>query len=138
MGCPDGYLVVSVPVFWGRQTSLPAKLFHIADRAGRGEQVKMAIFRAHFEDGEDIDDLNVLRRIAGENGLADHLAAYIFAEEYNRMADEGGEVVEQYGITTTPSAVMNRSLLVTPTIAGGTVEQMRDSLARMLRGRIGW
>lgn len=127
-----------VPIFWGDQSPLPAKFYYIALKAEETEKLKAALFEAKFEKGLDIADVNVLARIAKQLGLADEFSALIFSNEINEQALEGNKLIEQYGLTATPSVIVNRSLLVNPTIAGGTVQDMQSSVAEMLKGLIGW
>jgi predicted DsbA family dithiol-disulfide isomerase len=60
-----------------------------AREAGRFEPLHRALFRAYFEDGEDIGDGEVLARLAGECGLeADGLAAALRERRYEKLVDE--------------------------------------------------
>lgn len=117
-----------------------AKLFYIAEKAGKEKAVEVmqAIYRARFAENRDIEDAEVLAAIAKENGIADEYAAWVFSAEMNDKVEDAMEEIKGYGIAVTPSVVLNRSLLVSPAIAGGTVEEMQGSIADMLRGLIGW
>jgi len=60
-----------------------------AREAGRFEALHRALFRAYFEQGEDIGDGEVLARLAGECGLdADGLAAALRERRYEKLVDE--------------------------------------------------
>ena len=60
-----------------------------AREAGRFEPLHRALFRAYFEEGEDIGDERVLARLAGECGLdAGTLVAALRERRYKRLVDE--------------------------------------------------
>jgi predicted DsbA family dithiol-disulfide isomerase len=60
-----------------------------AREAGRFEPLHRALFRAYFEEGEDIGDEKVLARLAGECGLdAGALVTALRERRYERLVDE--------------------------------------------------
>jgi predicted DsbA family dithiol-disulfide isomerase len=60
-----------------------------AREAGRFQPLHRALFRAYFEDGEDIGDEGVLARLAGDCGLdPDGLAAALRERRYDKLVDE--------------------------------------------------
>ena len=60
-----------------------------AREAGRFAPLHRALFRAFFEEGEDIGDERVLARLAGECGLdAGALVAALRERRYERLVDE--------------------------------------------------
>jgi len=60
-----------------------------AREAGRFEPLHRALFRAYFEEGEDIGDEKVLARLAGECGLdAASLVAAFQEHRYETLVDE--------------------------------------------------
>jgi len=60
-----------------------------AREAGRFEPLHRALFRAYFEQGEDIGDERVLARLAGACGLdPDGLASALSERRYEKQVDE--------------------------------------------------
>jgi predicted DsbA family dithiol-disulfide isomerase len=60
-----------------------------AREAGRFEPLHRALFRAYFEQGEDIGDERVLARLASDCGLdPDGLAAALRERRYEKLVDE--------------------------------------------------
>jgi predicted DsbA family dithiol-disulfide isomerase len=60
-----------------------------AREAGRFEPLHRALFRAYFEEGDDIGDEKVLARLAGECGLdAGALVAALREHRYGKLVDE--------------------------------------------------
>jgi predicted DsbA family dithiol-disulfide isomerase len=70
--------------------SLPSlEAAEFAREAGRFEPLHRALFRAYFEEGEDIGDEKVLARLAGECGLdAGALATALRERRYEKLVDE--------------------------------------------------
>jgi protein-disulfide isomerase len=129
---------VEVPVSAEGASPLPVKLLLIARRYNKGPEVKRALFEARHVKGEDLGDPQVLARIAAENGIGERFTTLVFSREINDEYDAAQKVVTTYGITATPSVVVNRALLITPAIAGGGVEGMRADLAEILQAVVGW
>ncbi|MBF0098951.1 MAG: hypothetical protein HQM05_16620, partial [Magnetococcales bacterium] len=46
----------NIPVFWGKQTDIPARAYFAAEFLGKGEAMKQAIFNAHFNHSMDIEN----------------------------------------------------------------------------------
>jgi predicted DsbA family dithiol-disulfide isomerase len=60
-----------------------------AREVGRFEPLHRALFRAYFEEGEDIGDENVLARLAGECGIdAGALVTVLRERRYEKVVDE--------------------------------------------------
>jgi predicted DsbA family dithiol-disulfide isomerase len=60
-----------------------------AREVGRFEPLHRALFRAYFEEGEDIGDENVLARLAGECGIdAGALLTALRERRYEKVVDE--------------------------------------------------
>jgi predicted DsbA family dithiol-disulfide isomerase len=60
-----------------------------AREAGRFEPLHRALFRAYFEEGEDIGDEKVLARLAGECGLdAEALVTALGERRYEKLVDD--------------------------------------------------
>lgn len=90
------------------------QLIHWADQQGRGDDLKQALFTAHFTHGRDLSDVTVLAAIAAEIGLDAKEAAAVLADQ--RFADvvrEHEQFWVRQGITGVPAMVFDRQHLVT-------------------------
>jgi predicted DsbA family dithiol-disulfide isomerase len=90
------------------------QILHWAGEQGRKNDLKMALFTAHFTDGRDLSDISVLADVAGEIGLDSVEALAVLNDQ--RLAFKVREELNfwtQQGITGVPSAVFNRQHLVT-------------------------
>lgn len=90
------------------------QVLHWADDQGRQNDLKMALFSAHFTDGRDLSNNSVLADVAGEIGLDPTEALTVLEEQ--RFAPEVRKTqrfwIEQ-GIRGVPAVVFDRQHLVT-------------------------
>ena len=89
------------------------QLLHFADQQGRMHELKQALFAAHFTNGRNISDINVLADIAAEIGLdrSESLAVLegqFFAKEV-RAAEQHWQ---QQGSQSVPAIIFNERHLV--------------------------
>ena len=90
------------------------QLLHWANEQGRKNDLEMALFKAHFTEGREMSDINVLADVAGEIGL-DRTEAHAVLEDQrfaNAVREEQKFWIEQ-GITGVPAVVFDRQHLVT-------------------------
>lgn len=67
-----------------------------------------ALYKAHFEDLEDVSDIDVLVRIGSESGLdAAELREVIETRRYNEMVDEAIGWATSIGVTAVPTFIIN-------------------------------
>jgi predicted DsbA family dithiol-disulfide isomerase len=90
------------------------QLLHWADSQGRKHALKLALFTAHFTQGVDLSDVNVLAVIAGETGLDAVEARAVLADQrFAARVREEESFWQQQGITGVPAMVFDRQHLVT-------------------------
>lgn len=85
-----------------------------ADEQGRMHDLKMALFTAHFTDGRDLSDSEVLADVASEIGLDRNEALAVVADQ--RFASDVRQEQEywiQQGIRGVPAVVFDQQHLVT-------------------------
>ena len=90
------------------------QLLHWADTQGRKNDVKMALFTAHFTDLRDLSDIAVLAEVAGEIDLDPAEALAVLEDQ--RFASEVRQEQNfwiQQGIRGVPAVVFDRQHLVT-------------------------
>ncbi len=90
------------------------QLLHWANGQGRMHDLKMALFAAHFTDGRNLSDSDVLAAIAGEIGLDRAEALRVLQDQ--RFASElrvEQQRWQQMGISSVPSIIFDGKHLVT-------------------------
>lgn len=91
--------------------SLAANEF--AKEKGKFNEFHEAIFKANFDDGENIGDINVLLAIAEGVGLnKKELSQYLRNQENLNAIDESSAQAKKLGITGVPSFIINNKMVV--------------------------
>jgi predicted DsbA family dithiol-disulfide isomerase len=108
------------------------RLLHWAELQGRQRELKHALFKAYFTEGQDPSDHEVLVRLAGEAGLDEAEARAVLAS--GRYADEVREregFYQQHGIHAVPAVIVNDRHL----IQGGQPPEVFEQALRQIAGR---
>jgi predicted DsbA family dithiol-disulfide isomerase len=89
------------------------QLLHWAGEKGLQTDLKLALFRAHFTEGQDVNDINVLIALTTELGLPADEAAAVLADKSRAQAVrvEQRHWLEQ-GIQAVPCFLINQQYLV--------------------------
>lgn len=83
-------------------------LVHLAQLRGVATEVNRALFAAHFENGEDIADKDVLTRIGTEHGLsADEIGEALGSEQYDTAMRSDTDQAKGIGINGVPFFVVD-------------------------------
>lgn len=108
-------------------TSEAHRLVQLADKEGRHANVAAAIFRAYFERGDDIGDVNVLTRIGGEAGLdAQTLQTFRETREGDSALAGSEERMRGFGVRTVPNLLFGGRVLVPGTVNVATYVHALD------------
>lgn len=105
------------------------RLLHWAGQQGKQMQLKKALLKAYFTDGENPSDKSVLVRLAGEAGLATTEASAML--ESNRFAAEvraQERFYQSQGINSVPAVVINDRHL----ISGGQPPEVFEQALRKI------
>ena len=89
------------------------QLLHWADQQGRKDDLKQALFTAHFTHHRNLSDNGVLAEVAAEIGLDKALAAAVLDDQ--RFADAVREAEHHWqsqGIQSVPAVIFNNRHLV--------------------------
>jgi predicted DsbA family dithiol-disulfide isomerase len=90
------------------------QLLHWAGEQDRKQDLKMALFSAHFSHHRNLSDIEVLADVAGEIGLDREEALAVLADgRFANAVREQEKFWIQQGIRGVPAAVFNRKHLVT-------------------------
>ena len=108
-------------------TSEAHRLVQLANKDGRHANVAAAIFRAYFERGDDIGDVNVLTRIGGEAGLDPQtLRAFRETREGDSALVGSEERMRGFGVRTVPNLLFGGRVLVPGTVNVATYVHALD------------
>lgn len=88
---------------------LSHQLSHIAKHLNLQDKAKEVLFKAHFTDGEDIDDIPTLLKLANTIGLSsEEVRASLTSQEYASAVKHDIEEAHQLGITGVPYFRFNK------------------------------
>lgn len=107
------------------------RLLHWAGLEGRQLELKHALFKAYFTDGQDPSSHELLVKVAGEAGLDAQRAREVLASgAYADEVREREEFYRQHGIQAVPSVIINDRHL----IQGGQPPEVFERALRELSG----
>lgn len=107
------------------------QLLHWAEEQGRGHDLKMAFFSAHFTDGRNMSDPEVLADVAGEIGLDRAEALAVLQDErFATTVREREGFWLQQGVRGVPAMVFDRQHLVTGAQGVENYSRILDHLAK--------
>ncbi|RJQ49505.1 MAG: hypothetical protein C4538_02035 [Nitrospiraceae bacterium] len=123
----------NVPVYWGQGSSKPGEAYLLAEEAGKGEQMKKAIFEAFFIEKRDIGDIAVLESIGEKAGLGFDFSRRLRAGDKTKEANAALIMMQAYKIDETPTLVIAGNLKVNPHIVGHSIESFRDNAITIIK-----
>ena len=89
------------------------QLLHEAREQGFQHQMEERLFEAHFVEGKNIDDVNMLVDLASEVGLeTTALDIKILTGEYSQQIDSDVNLAQQFGVRGVPFFVFDRKYAV--------------------------
>jgi predicted DsbA family dithiol-disulfide isomerase len=84
-----------------------------AETQGKGEEVADAIFRAYFVEAKNIGRVEVLAKIAEENGLPpDQATDVLISRKFKQAVDDDWRRCAAYGVNAVPTFLAGRYLMV--------------------------
>jgi thiol:disulfide interchange protein DsbA len=105
----------NLPVFWGKQTDVPARAYFAAEFLGKGEAMKQAIFNAHFNHATDIENAEEMVFLAEAIGLdGKAFQAQLNAFGVNAKLAQAKSLQQVYKVSFTPTLVVNGSYTLLP------------------------
>jgi predicted DsbA family dithiol-disulfide isomerase len=86
------------------------RLIHLAQTHGLGAQMHERLLRAHLIEGETVDDVETLVRLAAEVGVPEEESRRVLAgDEYTREVVADGREAQSLGGTGVPFVVLDRA-----------------------------
>ncbi|RJQ13699.1 MAG: hypothetical protein C4560_13660 [Nitrospiraceae bacterium] len=122
-----------VPVHWGKGSPKPAEAYFLAVEAGKGDEMKKALFEAFFIEKKDIGDIEVLERLGTKVGLGFDFSLRLRTGEKALNAEEAITLSRIYGIDETPTLIIAGNLKESPGMLDHNVNILRDNTILILR-----
>ncbi len=122
----------TVPLYWGKSAKA-VEAFFLAEEAGKGEEMKQAIFKAHFVDKRDISLMNVLESLAVELGLGFDFSRRLRAGEKAKDVGEALLLSQSYKIDATPTLIIAGNLKAVSGASGNGPNAFRNNVITIVR-----
>ena len=100
----------------------------LADRMGKGEEMKDALFKALFVENRDITSEIQLEDIGKSVGLGDEFVTALKNGDAKDEADANINLAESFQVDETPTVIINGNLKVTPSLTNEDMAQMANNL----------
>jgi protein-disulfide isomerase len=103
-----------VPILFRGQNDAALRLFVIAQKNGKEEEIVNALFDATFKYGVNINDPAIVNYLARSSGLAELYERDYAADWVGKKIAENHQKADAAGVSATPTLVLNNALRVVP------------------------
>ena len=129
----DNLSITYKPMLWrqvpqdqGFRKSIEAYI--LAERMGKGEEIKDALFNAMFVDKKDLSSELVLGDIAKSAGLGEDFSAALKRGDAKDEAEANIDEAVSYQVDETPTIIINGNLKVTPALTNEDMDAMAGNI----------
>jgi thiol:disulfide interchange protein DsbA len=124
------------PIYWGEGSPKPGEAYLLAEEAGKGEQMKKALFKAHFVDKKDIGSVQVLESIAAEIGMGFDFSAKLRSGAKSMEAAKALQMASEYRIEETPTLIIAGNIATNPHASGHDINDFKNNVISILKSII--
>ncbi len=121
-----------IPIYWGEGSPKPGEAYLIAEELGKGEEMKKAIFKAHFVEKRDIGNMDVLESIAREIGLGKEFGQKLRAGDKADEAQEALKMAGMYRVEETPTIVIAGNIMTNPHPFNHNMDAFRQNILMII------
>ena len=105
----------SLPIYWsGHGSPRPTEAYFLAEDAGKGEEMKKALFEAQMVQKIDIADVNVIEGIANKIGLGPEFGKKLRQGVKAAEAKKAVDLAVKYMINETPTLIIAGNIRTDP------------------------
>lgn len=124
------------PLYWGEGSPKPGEAYYLAEEAGKGEQMKAALFHAHFVEKKDIGDLDVLEGIGAKLGLGFDFSRRLRAGDKAKHVQLALAMAEMYKVDETPTIIIAGNIMTNMHPFHHNADALRDNVITILKSII--
>ncbi len=122
-----------VPIFWGQQTHYPGLLYDwVKGDNGDDIAMKKAIFTAYFEDRANIFDKRIASMLTDDFNLGNKLFSSGNNPDTVPEVQKDLKLAQKLNVHETPTVIINRSIVITPSMSGHSIEEFEANLEKVL------
>jgi len=123
-----------IPIYWGQHGSSKAgEAYLLAKEAGKGEQMKKALFDAQMLQKRNVADFNVLESIGSEIGLGSDFSRKLRAGDKAGDVQKGLNLAKSYKIEETPTLVIAGNIMTNPHSVDHNIDAFRANVITILK-----
>ncbi len=123
-----------VPIYWGRHgSSRSGEAYLLAEEAGKGEEMKRALFNAKMVEKLDIGDFDVLENLAVKIGMGFDFSRKLRSGAKARESRQGIRMAGQYGVNGTPTLVIAGNIVTSPHSMNHDLDEFRTNVIAILK-----
>ena len=125
-----------VPIHWGKGSPKPGEAYYLAEEAGKGEQMKTALFNAHFVEKKDIGNMDVLEEIGARLGLGFDFSRRLRGGDKEKHVQLALAMAEMYKIDETPTLIIAGNIMTNMHPFHHDADALRDNVITILKSII--
>ncbi len=123
-----------IPIYWGEHGSpKPGEAYLLAEEAGKGEQMKKALFRAQMIEQKNIADINVLESIGSEIGLDHDFGRRLKAGDKAQEAQKNLDMAKIYKVDETPTLIIAGNIMTNPHAVDHNIDSFKNNVITILK-----
>ena len=116
------------PIYWGEQTTFPAKAYYITDELGIEEKFTQELFDTNFKLHINIFQPRVVQRLSMHYKIEDEMRAGMKSKAIEDKLNKSLALAKKYNANETLTLILNGVLKVAPSLSGGDVDKMTENL----------
>ena len=123
----------TIAIYWGKGSPKPGEAYFLAEEAGKGEQMKKAIFNAHFIEKKDIGDVKVLEEIGRKIGLGISFSKKLRAGDKAKDVQKALDMARAYSVDETPTLIIAENIMTNLHPFDHNIDAFRENVMAILR-----
>ena len=116
------------PIYWGEQTTFPAKAYYITDELGIEEKFTQELFDTNFKLHINIFQPRIVQSLSRHYKIEDEMRAGMKSKAIEDKLNKSLALAKKYNANETPTLILNGVLKVAPSLSGGDVDKMTENL----------
>ncbi len=122
-----------VPIYWGDHGSpKPGEAYLLAEEAGKGEEMKKALFEAQMVQKRNIGNVSVLEDIGNKIGLGSDFSKKLRDGEKAKDVQKAVDLAKSYNINETPTIVIAGNIITNPHPMNHDLDIFRTNILAIL------
>ena len=101
---------IDIPIVFRGQDDSPLRLYYVARKIGKGKLIKNELFKASFTHGVNVFDSGITNYLARSLGMNKEFQKEKDQAWVNKLIKEGQRKSTIYGVSGTPTVVIQRAL----------------------------